>query len=251
MQRYFLKIAYNGSAFHGWQKQHNAHSVQAEIEDKMSVLFQAPVEITGCGRTDTGVHARCFFLHFDAETLPFDKETFIFKLNCMLPSAIAVYNLYKVKNTAHARFDAVSRTYQYRFITEKNPFEGLWAWQVRKETDFPLMEQAAQILLKYRDFGAFCKSNGGNATNICEIKHVQFIYQKPLVIFEITANRFLRNMVRAITGTLADVGLGKTTLEEFEQIIQSGKRSKAGFSAPAHALFLTDVKYPDSIFLHE
>lgn len=243
-QRYFLEIAYHGAAYHGWQIQQNALSVQQVLEEVLATIFRTPIATLGCGRTDTGVHARQFFAHADLpDTWPLDQIKH--KLNALLPKDIAVYHIHPVEKDAHARFDAHARAYEYHFHVGKNPFlEGL-SWQLKQLPDIPSMLEAAQILYAYEDFSCFSKSHTQVFTNNCRIDHVGFRQISPQQwVFDIKANRFLRNMVRAIVGTLMEIGEGKKPIHHMHEVIQSQNRSKAGTSVPAHGLYLTQVIYP-------
>lgn len=243
MARYFLEIAYDGANFHGWQIQKNAITVQEELQTVMSVLLGGNVETLGCGRTDTGVHAKQFYVHFDYEN-EIDKDEFIYKLNRMLPSSIAVFNLLKVHHDAHARFDAVSRTYNYFYHYKKDPFNDKYSVFIFPELDMNRMNEAASLLLKYDDFTSFSKLHSDNKTNLCKVIEAIWKRENHQLIFTITADRFLRNMVRAIVGTLILVGKHKITIDDFKNIIESKDRGEAGESVPAHGLFLAKVNYP-------
>lgn len=245
MARYFLRLAYNGKNYHGWQSQRNAHSVQDELEKCLSLKLKEPIRLVGCGRTDTGVHAEEYFAHFDTEKL-FDAQTlsvFIHQINQFLPSDIVVFELFRVKTIANARFDAISRTYHYHITREKNVFQNELSYYVFGLLDINAMQSAANILLEYDDFTSFSKLHSQTKTNNCKIHKAVWKDVNNQLIFEISANRFLRNMVRAIVGTLLEVGKGRINLAEFRQVIESRNRSKAGFSVPAHALFLHKVDY--------
>jgi tRNA pseudouridine38-40 synthase len=242
MSRYFLQLAFHGKKFHGWQIQENAHSVQAEINRALKTLLGKETETTGCGRTDTGVHAMKFFLHFDAETIS-DEKDFIYHLNSLLPFEIAIQNIFKVADDAHARYDATSRTYRYFIHHKKNPFLNDTSYFFPYEVDRKLMNEAAEILKAHSDFSCFSKSRTQAKTNICKITFADWNVKDNQLIFEITADRFLRNMVRAIVGTLLEVGEHHTTLNDFTAIIENKKRSGAGVSVPGHGLFLADVTY--------
>lgn len=248
MQRYFIQLAYKGTNYHGWQIQDNAHSIQAELNKSLSLLLNQTIETVGCGRTDTGVHATEYYAHFDCNKNISDIPQLIFKLNKILSQNIAIYNILKVRNDANARFDAIDRTYQYYITTRKDPFLTESTYYYYGNLDIDLMNKAAQILLSYKDFEAFSKTNTQVNNYICHIYHAEWTIKDHLLIFEIRANRFLRNMVRAIVGTLLEVGKGNMNLEEFKQVIESKNRCNAGNSVPAHALFLTKVNYPQSIF---
>jgi len=250
--RYFLQLSFNGKKFHGWQVQENAHSVQAELNRALKTLLGKETETIGCGRTDTGVHALKYFLHFDAEPIS-DEKDFIYHLNSLLPFEIAIQNIFKVADDAHARFDATSRTYRYFIHRKKNPFVNDTSYFFPYEVDLKLMNEAAEILKAHSDFSCFSKSRTQVKTNICKITHALWEERvgelesggagEKQLVFEITADRFLRNMVRAIVGTLLDVGEHHITLDDFTQIIENKKRSGAGVSVPGHALFLADVTY--------
>lgn len=248
MRRYFMEISYNGTQFHGWQIQPNANTVQETIEEALATLLQKKIEITGCGRTDTGVHAQYFVLHFDYEK-QLDITTLIFKLNCFLPKSIAVKNIFLVQPKIHARFSALWRTYQYVITRKKDPFLENQSYQYTQPLDIDTMNRACHILLKHDDFTSFSKLHTDSKTNICKIKEAQWTRGETAYIFTITANRFLRNMVRAIVGTMLLIGKEKCTIEEFEKIILSKNRCNAGSSAPPQGLFLTHIAYPENIYL--
>jgi len=245
--RYFIELAYDGSAYHGWQRQPNEVSIQSTLEDAMTTLLGQSISVVGAGRTDAGVHARQIFAHVDVNQ-PLD-ENFAYILNQFLPKDIAVKMIHHVKEDAHARFDAVSRSYQYHITTAKNPFLVSHAYDFGKELDIALMNQAADLLLNHTDFKCFSKSKTDVKTFDCHITHAQWTQNGTDWIFYIAANRFLRNMVRAIVGTLLEVGLGKMSLEDFQKVLLSRSRSEAGFSVPAHGLYLTQVVYPNTIFV--
>ncbi len=251
MKRYFIKLAYNGRNYHGWQSQQNAHSVQDELEKCLSLKLRESIKITGCGRTDAGVHAREYYAHFDSIT-HFDeksKNDFINRLSIFLPLDIAVHDLYLVKNEANARFDALSRTYRYYITRKKDPFKNDTSFYVYGNMDLDAMTKAANLLFDYEDFTSFSKLHSQTNNNLCTIMEARWIDSESMLVFEITANRFLRNMVRAITGTLIEVGQGKLSLEGFKNVIEARNRERAGFSVPAQALFLEKVIYPDELFL--
>lgn len=241
--RYFLKLAYNGTSFHGWQVQNNAVTVQGEIQKALSILLREEIAIMGCGRTDTGVHASCFYAHFEIESLPFSEDKLVYKLNALLGKDIAIYSAFKVNEELHTRFSALEREYKYYISTRKNPFNAN-AWLYVCKPDVKLMNDAAKHLLTVSDFGAFCKAHAGNATNICKVVHAEWTVENEHLVFTIRADRFLRNMVRSVVGTLLMVGEQKINFTDFKNIIQSGQRSLAGESVPAKGLFLTDVIYP-------
>lgn len=248
MTRYFLYLRYKGTQYCGWQKQHNAPTVQATVEGALQNLLHTPTEITGAGRTDTGVHARYYVAHFDTLNEISDTKDFIHRLNAILPHDIAVFDLRRVNENAHARFSAISRTYQYFLIQHKNPFNWEYAWQVYYPLEIALMNQAAAFLTEVRDFTAFAKLHSNNNTNICEIYQAEWEQHNDEWVFTITANRFLRNMVRSIVGNLVDVGRKKIPIDEFKKRVLQGDRSLASVSAPAKGLFFSNVEYPPSVF---
>jgi len=248
--RYFLNLSYNGDNYHGWQIQPNAVTVQETLNNSLSLLFQEEINVVGCGRTDAGVHAEMFFAHFDLEKAPepVSLSTFLHKLNGMLPADIVIKDFFPVKSDVHARFDAVSRTYRYQVLRKKDAFLFGKAYPYYlSDLNTDLMNRGAEMLLNHSDFTSFSKLHTDVKTNNCKIIHAGWEYHDPLLVFTITADRFLRNMVRAIVGTLLDLGRGKINLQEFEHIIESRDRSEAGFSVPAKGLFLAEVKYPDNI----
>ncbi|MDY2915683.1 MAG: tRNA pseudouridine(38-40) synthase TruA [Alloprevotella sp.] len=248
MPRYFLRFSYDGTAYHGWQVQPNAMSVQQQLDRALTTLLRAEIHTTGAGRTDTGVHAACMVAHFDVETAIADLERMADKLNRLLPPDIAVSDLREVAPTAHARFDATARTYHYYVYMGKQPFLRHFATRLFFRPDFERMNAAAQILFEYTDFTSFSKLHTDVKTNICHIKHARWVQVGPdYWRFEITADRFLRNMVRAIVGTLLDVGRGRLDLEGFRQVITEENRCRAGESVPAHGLSLVDVAYDDEL----
>lgn len=247
--RYFLYISYDGGNYHGWQLQPNALSVQEVLNKAVSTLFQSTISLVGAGRTDTGVNATRMVAHFDANNPIPDK--FTFRLNRLLPPDIAVQDVMPVNPNAHARFDALSRTYHYYIYKIKDPFKRHYATRCLADLDFSAMNKAAEHLLQVDDFTSFSKLHTDTRTNICHITNAKWVHEKEdLWRFEITADRFLRNMVRAIVGTLIEVGKGRMSLEEFSQVIQQKDRCAAAESVPGEALFLVDVKYPDRVFLH-
>ncbi|WP_220762070.1 tRNA pseudouridine(38-40) synthase TruA [Flavobacterium sp. UMI-01] len=241
--RYFIKLAYNGTHYHGWQSQPNAASVQQTLNNALSLLLQTPTNIMGAGRTDTGVHAREMYAHFDYE-IAIDSNKLIHKLNSFLPKDIAVFDIIQVENEAHSRFDATKRTYQYHIHTFKDVFLTEQSWYLNQKLDIALMNEAAKILFNHTDFQCFSKTNTDVNTFDCTIFEAHWKEEKNQLIFTISANRFLRNMVRAIVGTLVNVGMHKINLTDFENIIKEKNREKAGFSVPAHGLYLTKIEYP-------
>lgn len=253
--RYFLKFGYNGAPFHGWQRQPNALGVQEVVEQSLTTLLRTPTPVTGAGRTDTGVHARIMYAHFDTQTPIADKKRFLQSLNHMSGHDIAYQDLLEVKPEAHARFDASRRTYKYFITSEKSPFLHPYTCLL-PPLDVEAMNDAAEILLFTDDFTSFAKLHSDAKTNICHVdeaywKKYEGELQLPAsgLVFTISADRFLRNMVRAIVGTLVDVGRGKLSIDGFQQVIEHKDRCKAGTSMPAQALFLWDVAYPKSIYI--
>jgi tRNA pseudouridine38-40 synthase len=246
--RYFIELSYNGKAYHGWQNQPNAISVQQVLEEALSVLMQNKIEVVGAGRTDTGVHASQMFAHFDVE-FEIDISTLVYKLNAILPNDIAIHDMFRVKEDAHARFDAISRTYHYKISTSKNVFTNDFAYRFQLPLNVEKMNEACKILLRYKDFQCFSKSNTDVKTYHCNIEKAEWIEDHNGLTFTITADRFLRNMVRAIAGTMINIGLGKIQVKDLITIIGSKNRSEAGYSVPAHGLYLTQITYPESLKL--
>jgi tRNA pseudouridine38-40 synthase len=246
MPRYLLKLAYNGTAYHGWQIQVGAHTVQAEINEKLSLLLGEDINVTGCGRTDTGVHAREFYAHFDisvkAEKILKTMDT-VYRLNSFLPPDIAVYSIKKVNDDFNARFDAKSRTYKYYISRRKNPFLQNTSYLYTGKLNIAVMQKGAEILLEYDDFTSFSKLHTQTKTNICKIFSAEWQQNDDLLIFTIAADRFLRNMVRAVVGTLLELGKEKINLDDLRTIIEAKDRNRAGFSVPAQGLFLEKVEY--------
>ena len=247
--RYFLELSYNGKNFNGWQRQPSAPTVQQTVEEALSTLLGTPTEITGAGRTDTGVHAEYYVAHFDAISRIGNKKDFLYHLNALTGHEIAVFGLRAVADDAHARFDAISREYTYRIIPAKNPFRRDTSWQYYVPLDCEAMNDAAALLTKYDDFTSFAKLNSDNRTNICHVQSAHW-QRRPdgELVFKIRSDRFLRNMIRALVGTMADVGRGKITAERFGQILLARDLSLSSASAPACGLFLTDVQYPENIY---
>jgi tRNA pseudouridine38-40 synthase len=247
-QRYFIELSYNGANYHGWQIQKNAVSVQEILNDRLSIVLRQPIETTGCGRTDTGVHAKQFFAHFDMERSmdhgPWTMDkTVIRSVNAILPDDIAIKNIYPVAEDVHARFSAKLRTYEYHIHFNKDPFKKGFSWELRDIPDIGLMNEAAQIILGYTDFTCFSKSNTQVKTNNCKISAAEWFEIENGIFFRISADRFLRNMVRAIVGTLMLVGRKEITSNDIRQIVESKNRSNAGTSVPACGLYLTQVLY--------
>lgn len=242
--RYFIELQYDGAAYCGWQRQPDAPTVQQTIEQRLSMLRRVPIEIVGAGRTDTGVNASFYVAHFDSDTPIEDCEQLTYKLNRVLPDDIAIKRIYEVDAAKHARFDARQREYTYFITPCKQPFRRFSAWYFAVDLDVAKMNEAAQKLLCYDDFTSFAKLNSNNKTNICHISYVEWVVEDDLTLrFTIRADRFLRNMVRAIVGTLVDVGRGRYSVEEFEDIIRSRDLSRSSAGAPACGLFLSDVRY--------
>jgi tRNA pseudouridine38-40 synthase len=242
--RYFITLSYDGTRFHGWQVQPNGTSVQGELQRALSLILRQDIQVTGAGRTDTGVHARMMVAHFDTDAPLADCRQLAYKLNRLLPCDIAIERIEPVGDDMHARFSATSRTYYYYLHTTKDPFLRHYSCELHYPLDFKLMNEAAQMLLTYDDFGAFCKSHADVKTTLCHVTKAEWKQTSPTAWrFEITANRFLRNMVRAVVGTLIDVGRGRLTLSDFRKVIEGKKRTEAGESMPGHALFLVDIKY--------
>ncbi len=245
--RYFIELSYHGKNYHGWQIQPNARTVQEAIENGLSLLLSTKIEVVGCGRTDAGVHAAQFFLHFDYDR-EFNVTQLQFKLNAFLDSDIAIYKIFKVKNEAHARFDATYRSYIYKIHLGKNPFLVDVSWQVQnQEFDIEKMNKAANLLKNYKDFKSFSRSKTDVKTYNCSIKKAYWEREGNQLIFYITADRFLRNMVRAIVGTLIEVGKGKMSTTDFIKVIESRDRTNAGASVKAKGLFLSEIGYTDEV----
>lgn len=244
MSRYFIRLGYRGAPFHGWQIQPNAVSVQEEVEKALTTVLRVPVSIVGAGRTDTGVNARTMYAHFDFNgDLP-DKSRLLVSLNRLVGRDIAIHDIIPVASDAHARFDACERTYKYFVRFEKTPFFYPLSWHCPRRLDIKKMNEAAKMLLETDDFTSFAKLHSDAKTNICKVTRAEWSMQdESTAVFTITADRFLRNMVRAVVGTLVDVGRGKMTVDGFREIIRKKNRCEAGQSMPGEALFLWDVKY--------
>ncbi len=266
-----LHLAYDGSAYHGWQTQPELPTVQLTLEKALSTLLRTPIAVVGCGRTDTGVHASDFYAHFDAEGAV-DCNQLVFKLNNLLPPDIAIYDIFPVADNAHARFDATARTYQYHVSDRRLPFRQGQYCRIYFKPDIALMNEAARVLMEYEDFTSFAKLHTQVKTNICHLSEARWDFvpvnsyelrvkseadadeklrtqNSELItdyewVFTIRSNRFLRNMVRSVTGTLLDVGRGKLTIDGMREIIEKKDRCAAGVSMPACGLFLTKVEYP-------
>ena len=248
MTRYFIYLSYNGANYCGWQNQPNGVSVQQKIEEALQVLLRKPLSITGAGRTDAEVHARLMVAHFDWEEEIVDLHLLTEKLNCLLPSGIAVKKIIPVLLDAHARFDALSRTYKYYICTEKDPFAYPFSYRITSPLDFVKMNEAAAVLPEYTCFASFSKSHTDVKTFNCKIMQAEWTQEEAFRVFTIKADRFLRGMVRAIVGTLLEVGRGKLSLDGFRKVIESENRENAGMSVPGKALFLVDIEYHPSIF---
>ena len=247
--RYFMFLSFEGTNYHGWQIQPNASTVQQTLENALSLVLNEKITSIGAGRTDAGVHAAMFCIHFDSVRNDLDSdEKLIFKLNNFLPHDIVVKSVRKVIPTANARFSAIDRTYKYYILKTKNPFKQLWSWHINYPLNVSLMNAGCEILKEYSDFTSFSKLHSDAKTNICKISAAEWIENDNEIVFSITANRFLRNMVRAIVGTMVDLGAGKIGIEDFIKIIEQKDRCKAGKSAHAKGLFLTDINYPKNVF---
>jgi tRNA pseudouridine38-40 synthase len=247
--RYFLRLAYHGAAYHGWQVQSNGITVQEKLDAALSLLLKAEIRTYGCGRTDTGVHARCFYAQFDLQSILEDADLLVFKLNSILPKDIVVFEILPVREKAHARFSAVSRTYRYYFHFHKNPFLEGQSWRLMYELNPAPVFEALRLLPGSGDYSCFSRSNADHEHGLCHFHLAELKIDDQSGVFTFTANRFLRNMVRAMVGTLIWVGREKISVDDFAGILKSGKRSEAGESAPAHGLFLEDVQYPEDIWL--
>ena len=248
-KRYFIYLSYKGTAYHGWQNQPNGISVQEVLTKALSTVLRTETEITGAGRTDTGVHAQLMVAHFDVEgELPAALDL-ANKLNSLLPRDIAILKIVEVQPDAHARFDAVSRQYEYHVVTEKDVFRTELAARLSDKLDFEAMNLATSVLLEYRDFTSFSKLHTDVKTNNCVITRAEWSKQGDEWVFTIEADRFLRNMVRAIVGTLFEVGRHRMSVDEFRAVIEAKNRCKAGVSVPAQGLYLVDIQYPENLFL--
>ena len=243
MFRYFIQMAYNGTNYHGWQIQPNAKTVQEELNKAIGVLSREEVNVVGAGRTDTGVHASFFIAHFELKTAINDAKKFCFKLNSFLPNDIRIDKVYLVANEMHARFSATSRTYHYYFSNKKEPFNDDFTAFIPYSLDLAKMNDAAKVLFDYTDFTSFSKLHTDVKTNNCKIMKAEWRMENGRIVFEIKADRFLRNMVRAIVGTLVKVGQGKLSIEEFRSVIEKKDRAEAGASVKAKGLFLTGIEY--------
>jgi tRNA pseudouridine38-40 synthase len=243
-QRYFLQLSYKGTNYHGWQIQPNAVSVQEVMEKALSTILREEIAVVGAGRTDTGVHASYFVLHFDSKNMAIAEEDLAFRLNRFLPPDIAVFSIKKAPGDFHARFSAISRTYHYFISTQKNPFQTETSYLYTVLLDVPKMNEAARLLFEYIDFTSFSRLHTDVKTNYCTIYRAEWGREADQLVFTIRADRFLRNMVRAVVGTLLEVGRGKLSVEGFREIIEKKDRGAAGASAPARGLFLSHIEYP-------
>ncbi len=246
--RYFLIISYCGTKYHGWQRQPNSLSIQQTIEDAISLILKQKILLVAAGRTDTGVHAINMYAHFDANINEEIEKRLVNLLNRFLDNSISIKKIMKVIDSAHARFDAISRTYRYKISFFKDPFKHERYFELNKDIDFKKIKKASEILLLHKDFKSFSKTRSDVTNYLCDITKVDWTFDDNLAEFTITANRFLRNMVRAIVGTLIEVGKNKISIEEFNKIITQRNRGKAGFSVPACGLYLINVEYPRHIF---
>lgn len=247
MPRYFIKLAFNGTHYHGWQIQENAPTVQAVLNHSLSLMLKENIQTLGAGRTDTGVHAKEFYAHFDTQEEKKMDTNFIGRLNAFLPKDIVVFHIFPVAEKAHARFDAISRTYEYHIHIKKDPFLEEFSNYIYYSLDLKKMNETAQVLFHYKNFKCFSKSKTQVNNFICDIQYAQWQQHHHQLVFTIKANRFLRNMVRAIVGTLLEVGANKLSIDEFKKIIESGDRSNAGESVAACGLYLSKIEYPTLI----
>ena len=248
--RYFIELSYNGKNFHGWQYQPNATSVQQTIEKSLEILLKQKIKILGAGRTDTGVHAKQMYAHFDFEE-PLDLENLIYKLNAFLNKDIGIIKIHKVRHDSHARFDAISREYEYYITQIKDVYNHDKKYFFSKKLDFDKIDRAINILKNTKNFKSFCRTKSDVTNYNCEIFDFNYEIKESEIIFRIRANRFLRNMVRSLIGTILDVSLNKISIKNLTEIIEKSNRIYAGPSVPAHALFLSNVEYPKNVFLDE
>ena len=243
--RFFIELSYKGTNYHGWQVQPNANTVQAEINKALSTILNTKIEVMGAGRTDAGVHAKQMFAHFDYDA-EFDVHTIVIKLNSFLKNDIAIRTIFRVRDDVSTRFDALSRIYHYNIVQEKSPFKTT-AYFVHRPLDVKAMNLACQHLLGTQDFTSFSKANTQTFTNNCNVMSANWEWKDDELVFTIKADRFLRNMVRAIVGTMLEVGIGKIKPDDVKEVIAKKDRCKAGTSVPAHALFLSKIEYPKDI----
>mgnify|MGYP002013474219 CR=1 FL=1 len=249
LTRYFIELSYNGSAYHGWQRQPNAITIQQVLEEALSRLARNKITLLGAGRTDTGVHALQMFAHFDVSHKIANTKELIFHLNGFLKDDISVKGIRQVKPQANARFDATARYYEYHISTAKDPFHSQFHYYLKNQPDIDMMNEAAKSLLLHKDFKCFSKTNTDVKTFLCEIKKAVWKQEGSSLIFYISSNRFLRNMVRSIVGTLLEVGYKKRKVEDIDDLIRSKDRRQAGFSVPAHGLYLSRIEYPQNIYI--
>lgn len=247
--RYFLFFSYNGKSYHGWQKQKKSVTIQQKVEESLSIALKQKIEVVGAGRTDSGVHAKQMVAHFDFDVKIENSKNLVYKLNQLLFNDISVKSIKLVKQDAHARYDAISRTYEYHITREKDVFLNELSYYINFSLKIEKISKAIEMLSSYNDFKSFSKSKTDVTNYICEIIDIKWLESDQGYVFIITANRFLRNMIRAIVGTLLDIGSGKTSLDDLVNIIESKNRSMAGYSVPAKGLFLAKINYPDKIFL--
>ena len=249
MTRYFIQLSFDGTRYHGWQRQPNGISVQQTLEDALSMMLRSDIKLTGAGRTDTGVHADVYYAHFDfTEPLLIpDWEKLVFKLNSFLPVDISIQRIFPVSPGIHARFSALSRTYKYYIARSKTPFRFPYTWFYHGELDVGRMNEGAQLIMETVDFTSFSKVDTDAKTNLCKVTFAFWQEEAGELVFTITANRFLRNMVRAVVGTLLDLGKGRTDMDELGRIIAGKSRSDAGESVPARGLHLVKVDYPENV----
>jgi tRNA pseudouridine38-40 synthase len=249
MHRYFLEVAYKGTNYSGFQVQHNANTIQGEVEKALAILFRQQINLTGSSRTDAGVHAMQNFFQFDTEINMAEKN--LYTLNAILPADIAAKAFYSVTNSSHCRFDAISREYQYFIYSEKNPFFRETAWHYPYKINFELLQQAAHMLKEHTDFTSFSKRNTQVKTSLCNIQYSKWLYKKDYFVYKVIANRFLRGMVKGMVATMLKVAAGSIQLEQLKQIIESKDCTKADFSAPSKGLFLVRVNYEESVLRQE
>ena len=243
--RYFIELSYFGKAYHGWQNQPDSITVQEVLEKNLSKVLGSKIDIVGAGRTDAGVHSKQMFAHFDAEK-EIDTDLLKYKLNSMLPKDVAISEIFQVREEAHARFDALSRSYEYHIIQEKDPFLKDFAWFLKHDLDVDKMNEAARALYDYSNFKSFSKSRTDVKTYNCRVDHAKWEVEDNKLVFHITADRFLRNMVRAVVGTLIEIGQNKYPVSHIHKVIKSEDRGEAGTSVPAHGLYLTRIEYPEN-----
>lgn len=244
-KRYFIHLAYDGTLFHGWQIQPNAKSIQECLNDAFSKVLRQEIYTVGCGRTDTGVHARSFYAHFGSQVELDDLDELCYRVNRVLPREIAVFRIFPVKEDIHARFSATARTYEYLVTQTKDAFAGKRMWEFRQTLDVALMNQACEALFEFEDFKSFARTGGQTEHHLCDIMSAQWTAHENVLRFEVKANRFLRNMVRAMVGTMLDVGQKRLSIQEFKDIIAAKNRSRASTTAAAHGLYLIHIDYPE------